>query len=209
MPDLFVDKILLPKWILKRIENMSGPPDDNNRVSRVRYESSWYGVVLAILSQYFSARGGFLIKCQARLRKKPEPRERTSVDSYNQTVGISGKSDEYPDFLVCTGSAGLESDVPILIYEVKRDGQHSTNNCEQLERYVAWAQAYQQQPGSQHVKIWAMLVEGPKTDVWELEPGGRFCHHSFGLSTSGQEIRSIFQGLHDLHYGEKELERML
>ncbi|KAF8587969.1 hypothetical protein K439DRAFT_1285173, partial [Ramaria rubella] len=109
------------------------------------YEASWYGPLNMLLTTYFPASKGFNVKPQARLRQpSADPRERTSIDSYGQTVGTYD-DDSNPDFLVSIGTSSLHADTPLLIYEVKREGMDEGEATLQLDRYIEWAKQYQRQ----------------------------------------------------------------
>jgi hypothetical protein len=90
------------------------------------YESSYYGLINMLLTTYFSAAGGYLVKPQARLRQPPLPGARTSTDFNNQIVSTHSNNGN-PDFLVSKGSPTLNTDIPLLIYEVK---QHDVGDME-------------------------------------------------------------------------------
>ena len=94
--------VSVPDWLLARFDAIYKEP--------AHYEASYYGPINMLLTCYFSAADGFMVKPQARLRDPPTPGACTSIDSFGQDVGTHA-TDGNPDFLVSTGSAQLHSDV--------------------------------------------------------------------------------------------------
>ncbi|KAF8172498.1 hypothetical protein BJ912DRAFT_1047220 [Pholiota molesta] len=183
--------VTIPLWLQQRIQSLNKKP--------IHYEASFYGPIGMFLHCYFPADEGFMIKPQCRLREAPEPGQRTSVDSYDQTVGTSDRDDN-PDFLVSTASGNLHGDIPIIIYEIKRNNRSYAADYRQIERYIKWARTYQAAAGPQNiVKILAVLVLGGNCETFELKPGSLNMTRQEFYVTGGPNIRNTHQRLHDLH----------
>jgi len=87
--------VQLPNWLLRRFNAVYHEPP--------HYESSYYGPINMLLTTYFPAMDGYLVKPQARLRQPPSPGARTSIDSTGQIVDTRS-DDGNPDSLVSKGS---------------------------------------------------------------------------------------------------------
>lgn len=96
------------------------------------------------------------------------------------------------------GSPELSSDIPLLIYEVKREDTGVTEASQQMDRYVNWAMQYLSVllPHASR-KIWAVLVIGSKSDVYIMEQGSSIIKIAYGLETTGTQIQGILQRIRD------------
>ncbi|KIM72815.1 hypothetical protein PILCRDRAFT_15794 [Piloderma croceum F 1598] len=181
--------ITVPEWLLKRFAAVYAKPP--------HYEASYYGPINMFLTVYFPAGYHYLVKPQARLRQPSSPGERVSIDSNGQEVGTRN-DDGNPDFLVSIGSSELSNDVPLLIYEVKREDSGDTEAAQQMDRYINWAMQYLSVllPHASR-KIWAVLVTGSKSDIYMMEQGSSIIKITYGLDTTGTQIRGILQHIRD------------
>jgi hypothetical protein len=181
--------VTVPEWLLKRFAAVYAKPP--------HYEASYYGPINMFLTVYFPAGDHYLVKPQARLRQPSSPGERVSIDSNGQEVGTRN-DDGNPDFLVSIGSSELSNDVPLLIYEVKREDSGDTEAAQQMDRYINWAMQYLSVllPHASR-KIWAVLVTGSKSDVYMMEQGSSIIKITYGLDTTGTQIRGILQRIRE------------
>ena len=141
----------------------------------------------------------FLVKPQARLQEPPAPGGRSSSDSYGQIVGTSDK-DGNPDFLVSTGTSALDADVPFLIYEIKRDDWDEVASYVQMERYMLWARQYQNQVSPwARIGVFAVLVMGEKSQVYDISPDAKFINTGPCKDTTGNHILDLLRDLRDAH----------
>ena len=181
--------VSVPDWLLARFDAIYKEP--------AHYEASYYGPINMLLTCYFSAADGFMVKPQARLRDPPTPGARTSIDSFGQDVGTHA-TDGNPDFLVSTGSAQLHSDVPLLIWEVKKPEVSDEDAAKQVDRYIEWAKRYQRNLAPEmKAVIWAMLVFGSKCRVFRLDPHSEFVYFHDGEQTTGDNVRQLLQSIRD------------
>ena len=177
----------IPNWLLNRFDALYLQPP--------HYEASYYGPINMLLTTFFTSQKGFLVKPQARLRDPPSPGGRTSSDSYGQTVGTSDK-DGNPDFLVSTATSMLHCDVPFLIYEIKRDDQDEILASRQMDRYINWAREYQRHVSPwARVGVYAVLVLGSKSIVYDLSPNSNFINAEPYLDTTGPQILNMLNNL--------------
>src|SRR5882762_527881 len=88
----------------------------------------------------------------------------------------------------------LMNDVPLLIYEVKREDSGDTEAAQQMDRYINWAMQYLSVllPHASR-KIWAVLVTGSKSDVYMMEQGSSIIKITYGLDTTGAQIRGVLR----------------
>jgi len=182
--------VQVPNWLLHRFKAVYHEPP--------HYESSYYGPINMLLTTYFPAVDGYLVKPQARLRQPPSPGARTSIDSTGQKVGTRS-DDGNPDFLVSKGSPTLDADVPLLIYEVKRHDVGDAEAAHQIDRYIEWGMQYLSQLGSPMGRMRAVLVIGSKSKLFMLEwgPQSQAVHGVHDLDTTGEEILAILQNIRD------------
>ena len=182
---------VIPSWLLDRFTALYlNPP---------HYEASYYGPANMLLTSYFPATLQFLVKPQARLREPPQPAERHSVDSYGQPVGTSNK-DGNPDFLVSKGTSALDGDIPFLIYELKRGEESEGEAMLQMERYIRWARRYQMQLSSpSELRIYALLVLGGQTQIYNMDPDATFIHTGPRVGTTDDLILGLFHSLRSTH----------
>jgi hypothetical protein len=182
--------VQLPNWLLRRFNAVYHEPP--------HYESSYYGPINMLLTTYFPAMDGYLVKPQARLRQPPSPGARTSIDSTGQTVGTRS-DDGNPDFLVSKGSPTLDADVPLLIYEVKRHDVGDAEAAHQIDRYIEWGMQYLNHLGSPMGRMRAVLVIGSKSKLFMLDwgPQSQAVHAEYDLDTTGDEILAILQNIRD------------
>jgi hypothetical protein len=178
-------------WLLGRFNEIRTHPP--------HYESSYYGPINMLLTTYFPARDGFIVKPQTRLRWGPGPQGRTSTDSYGQSVGISNE-DINPDFLVSIGTPRADSDVPLLIVEVKREGEDFGEAALQIDRYCNWARRYQQNIAAWGGKadVAALLVMGSSCWVFEMVHNS-FSHTRQPSGIISAPILSLLQDIHDMY----------
>ncbi|KAF9014871.1 hypothetical protein BDZ89DRAFT_1076268 [Hymenopellis radicata] len=115
-------------------------------LDKVHYEASLNGPHNMFLNCYFPATSTFMVKPVPRLRRSipsgSPPAGRTSIDSYDQEVETSRK-DDIPDFVVCKSGADLHGDIPLIVWELKRDDADGSRTATQLDRYRAWNAAYE------------------------------------------------------------------
>lgn len=183
--------VTIPNWLLGRFDSLYQKPP--------HYEASYYGPINMMLTTFFPSAKRFLVKPQARLRNPPAPGGRTSSDSYGQIVGTSDK-DGNPDFLVSTGTSALDSDVPFLIYEIKRDDEDEFLSAIQMERYMLWAREYQRQVSPwARIGVYAVLVIGTKSIVYDISPDSEFINTGAYRDTTGREMLNMLQDLRDRH----------
>jgi hypothetical protein len=177
--------VTIPPWLLARFNAIyTNPP---------HYEASYYGPVNSLLTVYFPAADGFMVKPQARLRQPPTPGGRTSIDSQGQKVGTFD-DDGNPDFLVNIGSAQLHHDIPLLIYELKKHGESFADAVAQIDRYVMWAKDYQRQVTGIKRPIWAVLMIGSESHTYYLDPTSEHINFSnVAINTTGPEIMEILR----------------
>lgn len=187
-PDMNVNPpVVVPDWLLDRFDALYAMPP--------HYEASYYGPVNMLLTTFFPATMRFLVKPQARIREPPVPGGRTSNDSYGQTVGTSDK-DGNPDFLVSTGTAALDSDVPFLIYEVKPGEEDEIESQVQMERYMQWARQYQRQVAAwAPAEVFAVLVLGARSQIYELHADAIFTSTEPRYGTTSETIQNLLQTL--------------
>ena len=123
---------------------------------------------------------------------------RTCVYWLQRTRSWHRNDDGNPDFLISMGSPELSSDIPLLIYEVKREDTGVTEASQQMDRYVNWAMQYLSVllPHASR-KIWAVLVIGSKSDVYMMEQGSSIIKIAYGLETTGTQIQGILQRIRD------------
>jgi hypothetical protein len=89
------------------------------------YEASYYGPIDMLLTCYFPAVDGFMVKPQARAGSGRT--RRLLQPGCGQPC-----TDGNPDFLISTGSAQLHSDVPLLTWEVKKLGVSDVDAAKQM-----------------------------------------------------------------------------
>jgi hypothetical protein len=182
----------VPNWLLERFANMHADPP--------HYEASFYGPMAMLLATYFPAEARFMVKPQPRLRRSPEPLGRTSIDSYGQSVGTHD-DDLTPDFLVSVGTSDLHSDVPLIIIEVKREGEEFSSAFAQLDRYCAWIQRYQERmaPWGAWSAAAAFLVIGTECWMVQMMEEGRVVNvtriHGTGITDTS--MLTVFERFRD------------
>ncbi|KAI0943246.1 hypothetical protein AcW1_002457 [Taiwanofungus camphoratus] len=175
---------IIPQWLRDRFAAISS-------VDAVHYESSLYGPINMLLTEYFPARGRFLVKPQPRLREPLVPGGRASTDSYGQSVGTSD-DDNIPDFVVAVGGSQLNSDTLFLVLEVKRDGSKPGATAVQIERYTKWVRDNQQGmlpfAGVNDQTSAVILACGVKCTILKLYASG-ICNMSFvDITSDGMHI---------------------
>jgi hypothetical protein len=177
--------VTIPPWLLARFNAIYTDPP--------HYEASYYGPVNSLLTVYFPAADGFMVKPQARLWQSPTPGGCTSIDSQGQQVGTFD-DDGNPDFLVNIGSTHLHRDIPLLIYELKKHGESFSDAVAQIDRYIMWAKDYQRQVAGIKRPIWAVLMIGSKSHTYYLDPASEHINFSnVAINTTGPEIIEILR----------------
>jgi len=177
--------VIIPQWLLDRFKAIY--------TNAPHYEASYYGPMNSLLTVYFPAADGFMVKPQARLRQAPTPGARTSIDSQGQRVGTFD-TDGNPDFLVGIGSAKLHCDIPLLIYELKKEGESFADVAPQMDEYITWAKDYQEQVIGTRRPIWAVLMIGSKSYTYHLNPiSGYITYEDIGVSTTGPEVIEVLR----------------
>ncbi|KAL0950472.1 hypothetical protein HGRIS_010417 [Hohenbuehelia grisea] len=164
-PDIFRNDPV-PEWIVRRFERIEKNPP--------RYEASLRGPHNAILNSYFPPHRNFLIKTEPKLRTtassapSPPATGRTSIDSNGREVECRN-DDDIPDFMVCSATDDLHGDIPLLIWELKRNFGPNAN---QILRYHQWAfDVSEGRPDGQR-GILVCLVEGNYVTSYTLHRGG-------------------------------------
>ncbi|EIN12152.1 hypothetical protein PUNSTDRAFT_41893 [Punctularia strigosozonata HHB-11173 SS5] len=115
----------------------------------------------------------------------------TTTDSMGQTVTKKMKKLDTgtPDFIICQGSSDLQSDVPVLLAEVKRNTATRSSAMTQIHRYVSILMG---KPNATHVV--ALLILGAET--WEYTWNAvekQWTHDDVRVVTGDEDFRKILQ----------------
>lgn len=115
----------------------------------------------------------------------------TTTDSMGNTVDKKLKKFRTgtPDFIICLGSADLQSDVPVILVEVKRDTATRSSAMAQIHNYVSILMG---KPKAKHIV--ALLILGAET--WEYTWNAveeQWTHDNVRVVTGGEKFCAILQ----------------